>query len=430
MDLVVRPSDNLHGLVQVPASKSHTMRAAIFATMADGVSVIKNPLASPDADACLLACRQLGARVEEKHDQWIIYATGGTMKTPKRVIDIGNSGICLRFIAGLASHCLDEVRITGDASLRRRPMQPLLDALAQLGVHASSACGDGFAPVVIRGPNHGGNTTVYGEDSQHVSALLMAAVLAQQDTHITVKNPGEKPWVGMTLHWFDMLGLRYENRHFENYTVFGGQKVYAFERVVPADFSSAAFPLAAALLTRRSSLTLAGLMMDDAQGDKGIIPVLTKMGASIVLGKKDAGNDGLMVKSSKLKGATIDVNDFIDAVPILTIVGCMAEGTTRIAGASIARTKESNRLAVMVQELRKMGASIRETDDGLEMQKSVLHGAVVDSHHDHRVALSLAVAGMCAEGTTTIRGAECISKTYGSFVQAMQGVGADVRVSA
>lgn len=423
MKLEIKKIESLRGKIEIPPSKSHTLRALIFATIAEGKSIIKNPLDSPDADACVKACQLLGAKINRKGKTWFVEGTAGKLQTPKEEINVGNSGITLRFIAGAASSCKGRLVITGDASIQNnRPMRTMAEALNNLGAKVSSLRNKGYAPISIQGPLRGGFTTVEGQDSQPVSGLLIGGLLAEEDTEIKVVNAGEKPWVGMTLHWFDMLNLKYTNKNYEHYKIPAKQKIKAFRKHVPGDFSSAAFPLAAAIITPNSKLELLGLDMTDCQGDKELVNVLIKMGAKIEIKK-----ESIIVSSSSLKGIKVDVNDFIDTVPILAVIGCFAEGKTIIKNAEIAKHKESNRLAVMESELRKMGASIRQTGDGLIIEKSRLRGTIVNSHNDHRVAMALTVAGLAAEEATTIKNTNCIKKTFDNFSQVMRKAGANIR---
>ncbi len=423
MKLEINKTESLQGKIEIPASKSHTLRALIFATIAKGKSIIKNPLNSPDADVCAKACQLLGAKISRKGKNWKLEGTAGNLKTPKEEINVGNSGITLRFITGVASNCKGKLLITGDASIQsNRPMQTMIEALNKLGAKASSLKNNGYAPISVQGPLKGGFTTVEGHDSQPVSGLLIGSLLAEKDTEIKVVNAGEKPWVGMTLHWFDMLGLKYVNKDYEYYKIPAKQEIKPFTKHVPWDFSSAAFPLAAAIITPNSKLELLGLDMTDCQGDKELVNVLKMMGANIEIKK-----ESITIKSSSLKGIEIDINDFIDAVPILAVIGCFAEGKTIIKNAGIARHKESNRLSAMESELKKMGAKIKQTSDGLIIEKSELKGAVVESYNDHRIAMALAIAGLAAKGTTIVKNTDCIAKTFGNFSETMRRTGAKIR---
>ncbi|MBS0624450.1 MAG: 3-phosphoshikimate 1-carboxyvinyltransferase [Verrucomicrobia bacterium] len=414
----------LAGEIEIPPSKSHTLRAVLFGMMARGTTRVKNYLESPDTASMILAARLLGATIDIQPHLAIVHGIGGQFKPAEDVIPCGNSGQVLRFIGALAGLSSSYTILTGDLSIRHnRPVKPLLDGLNQLGAFAISSRLDGYAPIIIRGPIKGGSAFLSGEDSQPISGLLIAGAFAQVPTELKVVNPGEKPWILLTLDWFDRLGIRYRNENFERYQMAGGSSISGFEYTVPGDFSSAAFPLAAALVTH-SELLLKNLDMTDPQGDKAIVDTLQKMGARLEI---DAKHKTIAVKkNSHLKGRKIDVNDFIDAVPILAVVACFADGETEIVNAAIARKKESDRIRCIAHELKKMGADIEEKTDGLLIRPSSLRGAQLDSHHDHRLALALSVAALGAEGESTIHGVECAAKTYPSFQKDFSALGAQI----
>lgn len=414
----VKPS-SVKGTLSVPTSKSQTMRAILFGALGKGKSTIRQILPAPDTTHMIHACKLLGAKIDVSSQDLMIEGVDGQIQQVEDVIQAGNSGIILRFITAIAALSPSYTVITGDHSLRhQRPMDPLLQALTQLGVFAVSSRGDGFAPLIIKGPLRGGKATISGEDSQPVSSLLIACSLAEGSTELTVKNPGEKPWVQLTLSWLDRLGMRYQNHHFEKFSIEGNSRFHGFEYTVPGDWSSAAFPIAAALITH-SSLTIENVDMEDPQGDKEILFALREMGAQFEIeGKK------LHIKPSKLKGIVIDVNPFIDAIPILAVIACFAEGETQLINASIARTKECDRLHCMAIELNKMEAKITESPDSLTIRGHPLSGALLDSHGDHRIALALAVAALAAKGESTIQDVDCVAKTFPNFVQSFQSIGA------
>ena len=414
------------GNLTVPSSKSHTLRAILFGSLAKGKSIIRQYLPSTDAQAMINACQLLGAKIAVFPDRLEIDGVDGKISTVEDVINSGNSGIVLRFISAIAALSPHYTVVTGDHSIRhQRPIKTLLDALSQLGAFTASTKGDGFAPVIIKGPLKAGQATLEGADSQPVSALIIAAAFIEGTTEIFVNNPGEKPWILLTLDWLDRLGIRYENNDFAHYRIFGKNSFNGFDYTVPGDLSSAAFPIAAALITR-SELTLNNIDMNDPQGDKELIYTLQKMGANIDIDDK---MKTLTVKrTDKLHGREIDINTFIDAVPILTVIACYAEGETRITNAAIARHKESDRLHAITTELQNMGAQITELPDSLIIQPTQLHGTLVQSHHDHRMAMSLMVAGFGAEGETTVEGVECVAKTFPNVAQAFQAIGANVEI--
>jgi len=248
--------------------------------------------------------------------------------------------------------------------------------------------------------------------------LLILAAFLEGRTLIRVFNPGELPWIGLTLHWLDRFNIRYENREFSQYTVIGPNSLQGFEYTVPSDWSSAAFPIAAALVTN-SEITLENISFDDPQGDKEIIAALEKMGARFTQDKQ--GKCLHVHKHEGLSGATLDVNHIIDAVPVLAVVASFALTSTTFIGARIARQKDSDRLSTISAELKKMGAHIDELEDGLTIHPSHLRGAEVFSHYDHRIAMALAVAALGSKNTTIIKETSCVAKSFPGFVEAMRG---------
>lgn len=419
---------NLSGTIKVPSSKSHTLRAILLASMAQGRSVIRDYLPSPDTWAMITACQQIGAKIQYDPGQIVIDGVAGQPVQPDDIINAGNSGQVLRFVAAIAALIPGYSIFTGDHSIRfNRPMQPLLEGIKQLGGFAESSKADGHAPVIIKGYIKPGKAIIDGQDSQTVSALLMAAAFLPGETVVEVRNAGEKPWVNLTLDWLERLGIHCIQQNFERYVIQGNAAYSGFHYTVPGDFSSAAFPIVAALITG-SEIQLENIDMHDVQGDKALIPVLQQMGANIEI---DLPAKRLIVKKSpSLTGQTININDFIDAITILAVVGCYAQGETRIEGAAIAKTKECNRIAAITKELSKMGGVVTEATDGLIIKTSQLRGTEVESYHDHRMVMSLAVAAMMAEGTTEIAGVGCVQKSYPEFAQHMQALGANLVVTS
>ena len=424
MNLVVGKSPNLRGTVSVPPNKSHSFRALIMAALAEGTSQISAPMVSNDWMRGIEAFEMLGAEINPKANKvWEVTGTGGALRTPDDVIDCGNSGIILRFFMGLAACCEGYTVLTGDDSLRHlRLCQPLIDALNALGAWAVSSKGDGHAPVVVRGCLKGGRAEIDGMDSQPVSALLIASSLAQAPTDLIVHNPGEKPWVGVTLHWLDRCGIEYSNDAFCHYRIRGRSRWGPLEVRIPLDWSAALYPIAAAVLTEDSEVTIEGMDLADSQGDKEVLEVLRQMGADI-----EAGDGRIVARSSRLTGREIDCNDFIDQFMLLAVVGARAEGETVLTNAEICRHKECDRIAEMHKALRAMGADAEERPDGLVIRGGPLRGVRLDSHADHRMVMTLAVAGLVADGATVISGMECVKKTFPGFVSEMQAIGCDMQ---
>ena len=422
MNYIVKKSA-IGGKVAVPTSKSHTMRAVLLASMAHGASRICQPLPSPDTAAMVHACRAFGATIDEGPEGFVITGTGGRPRVPEQVLDVGNSGQVLRFGAALAALSPHYTVITGDASIRNlRPMHSLLEGLSGLSAFAESSRGNGFAPVIIRGPAKAGQTRLSGRDSQPVSALLMLAAFLHGSTTILVDEPGELPWIDLTLYWLDRLGVEYTCDNYTRYTVQGPVSYTGFDYTVPGDWSSAAFPVAAALV-QNTPLTLVNMDYADPQGDKAVLQAFEQMGARITV---DEAEKCVYVHTHNgLHGAELAVNHIIDAVPVLAAVAAFASSPTRIYGAEIARHKECDRLTGIATELGKMGAHIQEEPGGLIITPAPLHGAITHSRHDHRIAMAVAIAAL-ATGETVIHDTACVAKSFPGFAQIMAGIGADI----
>jgi 3-phosphoshikimate 1-carboxyvinyltransferase len=396
------------GRIKIPPSKSQTMRALIFGAAAKGTSVVRNFLRSDDTDKLIHALTLFGARFEEQEDALLIH--GGNLKTPEDIIDVGNSGIALRFLTAFAANILGYTLITGDASIRQRPMNVLLKAYQDLGAFAVSSQGNNLAPIIMKGPFHRNYVEVDGSDSQPVSALMIAAALSKKPLTLIVNPMKEVPFVMMTARWI-------QDVHIEgNRIQVMPQGLNPFDYTVPGDASTAAFPAALALITE-SSLEIEGLSPNDGQGDLRFFEIAKQMGADI------EWNKTLKIRPTELHGVDVDINDCIDAIAAVSVLACFAKGKTRILNAKGARFKECDRLHVLTQELKKMGAHIREHDDSLEIIGSPLQGATLSSHDDHRMAMAFLVAGMGSSCKTTVQGCACIEKTYPDFAREIQKLG-------
>ncbi len=406
----------LSGSILIPASKSHTIRAVAIAAAAKGISTLINPLMSDDAKSALLGAKEMGARVQ-LGTNWIINGINGAPGKACRNINVGNSGTSLRILTALCALGKHPVTFDGDKSIRQRPMMPLLSALQNLGVTLVESA-DGKCPFTIKGPLNGGKTTVNGVSSQFLTALLIACPLAPNDTEIVVENLNEKPYVEITLDWLRRMGIRFEQRGLEWFRIFGRQQYQSFEREIPADFSTAAFPLLAAAITG-SELLIRGLDFNDHQGDKAVFGYFERMGVDI---RHTA--EGVWVKGNGLTGTDIDMNATPDALPAMAVAACFAKGTTRLLNVPQARLKECDRIAAMATELQKMGASVEELKDGLIIHQSSLKGASVHGYDDHRLVMALSIAGLAASGETIVDTAESASVTFPTFVEDMKMLGA------
>ncbi len=414
----------ISGDVFIPPSKSHTLRAILFSLMAKGKSVIRNYLVSADTFAMIDAIEKFGAKVKLNEGCIEVEGVSGKLGRPCDVIQAGNSGQVLRFIAGIAALVDSYVVITGDESIRtRRPVKPLLDALTSQNVFAESAALNGHAPIIIKGPMKPGVMAIDGSDSQPVSALLIATAFLQEPSEIYVMNPGEKGWINVTLSWLSNLGVKVVNHDYRHYKVYGKASYDGFDITIPGDFSTAGYSMAAAIITKKT-VRVFGLAMDDPQPDKQFIEIIKKMGVLITASNEDQSIE--VDGTGELIGIEVNINDCIDTLPILAVIACFATTSSHITGAKIARFKESDRIATITLELRKMGARIDEKDDGLVIHPSKLKGTELLSHKDHRIALSLLVAALGAEGESIIDGVECLGKTYPTFLYDFLCLGAKI----
>jgi len=421
MKLIVNKS-RLSGSVEIPGSKSHTIRAVAIASLAEGTSVIHKPLAASDTLSAVGAYRLLGAEINTP-GEWIVRGVAGRPRVPENVIDVGNSGTTLYIALGSAALANGVSVFTGDDQIRRRPAGPLLDALNALRAKVSSTRSNGMAPLIVDGRLRGGRIELdCSKTSQYLTSLLINCPLAVDDTHITAKNLVERPYVDMTLRWLAEQGVEVGNDYFEEFYIPSGQSYRGFDKAIPGDFSSATFFLCAAAITG-AELTLLGLDMTDSQGDKAVVGMLEEMGAKV-----EPCEGGIRIRGGELRGAEFDLADTPDALPALAVTACFAEGETRLVNVPQARLKETDRIAVMREELTKMGADIEELPDGLVIRGRPLKPAMVHGHYDHRVIMALAIAGLCLEGETTVYSAEALSVTFPTFVELMCSAGALMHV--
>jgi len=424
MKLVVNKTEKLSGEIEIPASKSHTIRAIVIASLADGTSKIINPLFSEDTKAAINGCKVLGAKIKKEDNNLIIEGFNGKPREPKEKLNMLNSGTSINMLTSVAALGNFKVTLDGDASLRKRPVKPLLDALKNLGVNASSINNNGCPPIKIQGPIKGGQTDVYCKSSQYLSSLLISCPLVNNKTIIYAKNICEIPYIKMTLRWLDESGIRYENKNLEYFKIYGNQKYNAFEKTIPSDWSSAAFPICAAAITS-SDVTIKGLDINDTQGDKKIIDYLKKMGANIIINNK---KHKIKIIGTQLNGAEIDLNETPDLLPVMAVVACFAKGKTKLINVAHARIKETDRIKVMYDELKKLGGDTTELEDGLIIKHKPLKGTLVKGHSDHRVVMALSLAGLIAEGKTIIDTTESVSVTYPNYFETMKALGADFKM--
>lgn len=387
MRLHIKKTQELNGQANIAGSKSHAIRALFFDLLAGGGSEIKNLPKNEDVRTAI--------RITKEFQQ------GLPLKLQKNKVFTGDSGLTTRFllpVLGLREDHQNPVEFEMGRQMRTRPVQPLIDALNQLGMEIELP--------IVKGQLKGGKAEIFGETSQYLSALLMALPCAENDSEITVKDLQETPYVEMTLSWLTDLGIEWR-REGDTFYIKGGQKYKPFKKAIPGDYSSAAFLLAAGALVP-GGIKVEGLDSADDQSDKAIVNLLA---------------------NAWQRGRTeIDCKEFPDLLPILAVVATQKEGQTKLWNVAHARLKETDRIHSMAVELAKMGAKIEEVEDGLIIQRSDLKGAELLSHGDHRTAMALAIAGMLANGETIVHGAECIRKTFPEFVDVMQKLGAKMQI--
>ena len=425
MDWKIRSANALRGRVEVPGDKSISHRALMHATLAQGTSHITNFLQAGVTDAMLRCVRDLGVEVEAKNKGEILIH-GGQLRSPASMLDCGNSGATIRMLMGALSGQRDlHSTLTGSAGLRRRPMKRVAEPLRLMGADIV----DDTPPLTIHGqPLHGMEYALPVASAQIKAAILLAAM--QADSPTTIHEPG--PSRDHSERLLRSIGVSVVSQGNTVTLVPPDRPVRGFELTVPGDISSAAFLLAAAALVPNSDVTVPDVGINDTR--TGILDALLQMGASISLENQREINGesiaAVMIKTSELRGLSIGgdwVVRMIDEFPIFAVLATQAAGETVVREAEELRMKESDRIAMLAMELRKLGAHIEERPDGFIIEGPTrLHGAIVDSHGDHRLAMSLAVAGLIAEGETTIVNAEAYRESFPNFVELMRSLGAEI----
>ena len=425
MNVTVTPS-LVRGTARAPPSKSYTHRALLAAGYAEHARVL-NPLDSADTRATALAVEAYGGDVTRDEDAFAVEGFDGRPETPADVIDCANSGTTMRLTTATAALGDGLTVLTGDDSLRSRPQGPLLAAIDDLGGRAESTRRNGQAPLVVGDRIDGGTVAIPGDvSSQYVTALLMAGAVT--DEGITVELTTElksAPYVDITLEVLDDFGVTAEATD-DGFRVPGSQSYEPSggEYAVPGDFSSMSYLLAAGALAADGELVVRGAR-PSAQGDAAVVEILDRMGADLSW-DREAGE--ITVAQSALSGVEVDAGDTPDLLPTVAVLGAAADGTTRITNCEHVRYKETDRVSAMTEELTTLGAAVEETQDTLTVHgdESTLSGGNVAGHDDHRIIMSLAVAGLVADGDVTIRGADHVDVSFPGFFDTLRGLGADM----
>lgn len=408
----------LKGTVTIPGDKSISHRAVMFGSLAEGTTEITHFLKGADCLSTIACFRQMGISIEEKKDCILVHGKGlHGLSAPSTMLDTGNSGTTTRLISGILSGQPFESVLNGDASIQKRPMGRIITPLSQMGANITSLKGNGCAPLKIAPASLKGIHYQSPVASAQVkSAILLAGLYADGITSVTEPALSRNHTELMLSAFGAKVSSEGTTASICSAPRLVGQKIE-----VPGDISSAAYFIAAALMVPGSEVLIQNVGINPTRD--GILRVCQEMGADITLlnQKEDSGEPScdLLVKYSELKPASIGgdlIPTLIDEIPILAVLAAHAQGTTLIKDAQELKVKESNRIDTVVNALKAMGADVYATEDGMVIHGGTpLHGAVIDSFLDHRIAMSFAVAALCASGETTILGRECVDISYPDF---------------
>lgn len=414
----------LNGNVCCPPSKSYTHRAIFISSLAHGNSHIINPLISRDTLATIDACRAFGIKIRRRGQELIISGKD-TLKIPDDVINVENSGTTMRFVTAISSLVKGGyVVITGDDSIRKRPMGPLLLALKQLGINCFSARENDRAPIIVHGGEIGGKqVTIDGSiSSQFISGILIAGACAESEISLSVVGKQvSKTYIESTINAMSKFGaeIRY-SRDYKRYHIFNN-RYQATTFTIPGDFSTAALLLSAGTLVG-NGITVGNLDFSLPQGDSKILEILKKIGAVININKKNGTVKTVGIE--ELDGGEFDLSDTPDLLPVVAVLSLKSRNPVRIYGVSHTRYKETDRLRIIASELRKLGVNTKLfPDEIMIISPKKLKNALLDSHNDHRLFMSFVIAAMLTE-KSVVDGVESVDVSYPSFVQDMKRIGA------
>lgn len=412
----ITPVEHIDTVVEVPGSKSLTQRALIAAALAEGTSVIVGPLASEDTHYTMSALRSMGVAIDDRDPaRWVVTGGAGFISPPESDIFLGNNGTATRFLTSVAALGKGVFHITGDERMSERPIGPLMDALKGWGVDIVSDTDNSCPPLTIKGNGIPGGRTLLpeGKSSQYLSSLLLVAPYGAQGAELEVR--GEilsRPYVEMTLAVMADFGIRVEATPSLNFFRIPKGKYLGREYRVEGDASGASYFWTAAAISG-GKVTVANVPVPSLQGDAGLVALLARMGCEVF-----QHENGISLSGPKqLRAIEADMGNMPDVAPTLAIAAAFAEGTTVIKNIAHLRIKECDRLSVMVTELRKMGVEVEEEADRMIIHGKGgvgLHGAEIETHSDHRIAMCFAVAGLRVKGVK-ILGPECVAKSFPDF---------------
>ncbi|MGV3526420.1 MAG: 3-phosphoshikimate 1-carboxyvinyltransferase [Candidatus Sericytochromatia bacterium] len=417
---LVHPLSTFHATLQVPGDKSLSHRALIFGALADGITEVRGLLNSADVRSTAACLAQMGVQIETLSDRVRVHGVGlHGLKAPSAPLDCGNSGTTLRLLMGILAAQPFASTLVGDASLSCRPMARVAEPLRQMGAEITLREGR-FAPVVIQGaPLKGLDYTLPVASAQLKSALLLAGLYASEPVVLR----GELASRDHTERLLPHFGVHLEVQADQIRTV-PGQSLRAADFQVPGDPSTAAFWLAAAALLPGAEVQLPQVSLNP--GRLGFVRVLQRMGAEVSLSAEADATEprGLItLRQAPLQGTSVmpaEIPDLIDEVPLLAVLATQARGRTEVRGAEELRIKESDRLEAMAENLGRMGIQMELFSDGFALEgPQPLRGAVVHPHHDHRIAMACAIAGLCADGPTQIQDPDCVAISYPAFFETL-----------
>lgn len=413
----IKKQTNLRGMLMVPGDKSISHRAVMFGSLAKGTTRISHFLEGADCLSTIACFRKMGIDIERNASEILVHGKGlHGLSAPDGILDVGNSGTTTRLISGILAGQNFTSELDGDDSIRTRPMKRIMTPLTSMGADITSKRDNGCAPLVIYGKTlHGIHYDSPVASAQVKSCVLLAGMYADSITSVT------EPFLSRN-HTEIMLNYFGAKVTSEGTTasIVPEPTLNGREIQVPGDISSAAYFIAAGLLTPGSEILLKNVGINPTRA--GILKVCMDMGADITLFNESTEGEptaDLLIRTSSLKGTTIEggiIPTLIDEIPMIAVMAAFADGTTVIRDARELKVKESDRITVMVDNLKRMGADIEGTEDGMIIHGGrPLHGATIDSHLDHRVAMSFAVAGTICDGTVDILNGDCVKISYPEF---------------
>jgi 3-phosphoshikimate 1-carboxyvinyltransferase len=410
----------IDGNIECPANKSYTHRAIFLASLAIDKSIIKNILRSEDTKATINTCKNFGVEIKDVGND-ITVTSASELKIHSNTIDAANSGTTIRIAAAIASLANDKITLTGDSSLKKRPMQPLLDALEYLGAQCTSS--NGSPPISVKGRIKGGEVKIPGNiSSQFISALMITAPKLENGLVININSKlVSKPYIDATIAIMKKFGVDVETKTPYKKYIIPEQNYKATTITIPSDFSSLALLLVAAVLLGEN-LTIKASTGSMPQADEAIIDILEMMGVIITLNKNT-----IKIKSpEKLDGGKFDLSNSPDLIPAIAILSLKASKPIEIFNVEHARYKETDRIAIIARELSKLGIKVEEKKDGLILNNSnSLTSADLNSENDHRLFMAFCIAGMYV-GNCTISDPDSVKISYPNFISEMKRVGCKI----